>query len=309
MGVSTTHTKTASASAGTSLAPLSTMAPLAYKDLGKKAKDLLNKNYNTNTKLEVKTKTSDGLAFTFNGARNNDSLKTAADLTVKYTDKENGLTVEGVHDSDNKTKLVLSVEDTLADGLTLSVEAQTVNSEPRSILTGLEYKADCLAAKADVDFLNGMAVGGSAVFSYDGFALGVDGAYHIERADITKVNAALQYSTKEFIVTTAINAKGEKVAASYIHYLPEVAPAGASVSGDVQHDRTKKTNVFTIGGQYNYDKSCFVKAKANSDGIFSVLFQSQLRSNADLSIGSQIDTTKLATAGSHKIGLQLCLSD
>merc|ERR1711991_309501 len=172
---------TASASAGTSLAPLSTMAPLAYKDLGKKAKDLLNKNYNTNTKLEVKTKTSDGLAFTFNGARNNDSLKTAADLTVKYTDKENGLTVEGVHDSDNKTKLALSVE------------AQTVNSEPRSILTGLEYKADCLAAKADVDFLNGMAVGGSAVFSYDGFGLGVDGAYHIERADITKVNAALQY--------------------------------------------------------------------------------------------------------------------
>jgi hypothetical protein len=69
--------------------------PPAYGDLGKAAKDLMNKGYNYGSaKLELKTKTANGLAFTSGGSTNLASGKISGSLETKWCDKAHGLTGE-----------------------------------------------------------------------------------------------------------------------------------------------------------------------------------------------------------------------
>jgi len=99
------------------------MAPPQYADLGKTAKDLFNKGYNYGTvKLDVKTKTENGIDFNLTGEHNNDVQKSLGTLEAKYKQPANGLTFVEKWNTDNILKSEVTIEDNLLKGLKLALD-------------------------------------------------------------------------------------------------------------------------------------------------------------------------------------------
>jgi len=128
------------------------MAPPQYGDLGKSAKDLFNKGYSKKkfffyffkinlssrffkfklcytfckdygtVKLDVKTKTQNGIDFNLTGEHNTDIQKSLGTLEAKYFNKANGLTFVEKWNTDNILKSELTLEDNLVKGLKLVLD-------------------------------------------------------------------------------------------------------------------------------------------------------------------------------------------
>ena len=99
------------------------MAPPAYSDLGKNARDVFNKGYHFGLwKLDVKTKTNSGVEFTSSGHSNQDSGKVFGSLETKYKVKEYGLTFSEKWNTDNTLTSEVAVENQGVKGLKLSFD-------------------------------------------------------------------------------------------------------------------------------------------------------------------------------------------
>jgi voltage-dependent anion channel protein 2 len=99
------------------------MAPPAYSDLGKNAKDVFNKGYHFGLwKLDLKTKTSSGVEFTTAGHSNQESGKVFGSLETKYKVKEYGMTFSEKWNTDNTLTSEVAVENQLVKGLKLSFD-------------------------------------------------------------------------------------------------------------------------------------------------------------------------------------------
>lgn len=99
------------------------MAPPAYSDLGKQARDVFNKGYHFGLwKLDVKTKTSSGVEFNTAGHSNQDNGKVFGSLETKYKVKEYGLNFSEKWNTDNTLTSEVSIENQLVKGLKLSFD-------------------------------------------------------------------------------------------------------------------------------------------------------------------------------------------
>lgn len=99
------------------------MAPPAYSDLGKNARDVFNKGYHFGLwKLDVKTRTNSGVEFTTAGHSSQDSGKVFGSLETKYKVKEYGLTISEKWNTDNTLTSEVAVENQLVKGLKLSMD-------------------------------------------------------------------------------------------------------------------------------------------------------------------------------------------
>lgn len=68
------------------------MSPPLYADLGKNARDVFGKNYHFGLlKLDLKTKTSQGVEFSTGGVSNQETGKVFGTLETKYKLKEYGM--------------------------------------------------------------------------------------------------------------------------------------------------------------------------------------------------------------------------
>uniref|UniRef100_A0A8B9JHI4 Non-selective voltage-gated ion channel VDAC2 n=2 Tax=Astyanax mexicanus TaxID=7994 RepID=A0A8B9JHI4_ASTMX len=86
--------------------------PPAYADLGKSAKDIFNKGYGFGlVKLDVKTKSANGVEFKTSGSSNTDTNKVTGNLETKYKWDEYGLTFTEKWNTDNTLGTEITVED------------------------------------------------------------------------------------------------------------------------------------------------------------------------------------------------------
>ena len=100
------------------------MAPPKYGDLGKSSRDVFGKGYHFGLmKLEVKTKTNNGVEFNSSATNNSDSGKVSGDLETKYKFKEYGVTLTEKWNTDNNISATIDVEDQLLKGLRLTFDS------------------------------------------------------------------------------------------------------------------------------------------------------------------------------------------
>ena len=100
------------------------MAPPKYGDLGKSSRDVFGKGYHFGLmKLEVKTKTNNGVEFNSSATNNSDSGKVSGDLETKYKLKEYGVTLTEKWNTDNNISATIDVEDQLMKGLKLTFDS------------------------------------------------------------------------------------------------------------------------------------------------------------------------------------------
>jgi len=275
------------------------MAPVLFKDVGKKARDLLKKEFISDNEFEIEQNTTNGLKFKANGKRNGTGFDT--DFEVEYKDKPAGLTVKEKLTAGSDLSLEISLENKVVNGSKVTIESTTNTGAPKGIKAGFEFSNNASASNVNFDVQKNV-LDASATFAYEAFLVGGKAEFDANKGAIKSADAVAQYSNKDFTVTAGINSSLDEISATYIHNLSNV---NATVAGTYVFNTNKGSNAFAVGASYKTDASSNVKAKIESTGLLSLLYSQSLNNNLTLNLGTSIKTGALGTAGSQNIGVAL----
>ncbi|KAL4698444.1 hypothetical protein H8959_011101 [Pygathrix nigripes] len=128
--------------------------PPMYADLGKSVRDVFTKGYGFGViKLDLKTKSENGLEFTSSGSANTETTKVTGSLETKYKWTECGLTFTKKWNTDNTLGTEITVEDQLARGLKLTFDSSfSPNTGKKNAKIKTGYKREHINLGCDMDF-------------------------------------------------------------------------------------------------------------------------------------------------------------
>jgi len=286
--------------------------PPSFKDVGKSASDLLNKDYplNGNT-LEVKTRAPNNVAFKVTGTRDSKSNTIAGDIEGKYVDAKNGLSFTQTWTTSNILKSQIELENQIARGLKLDLQAQLLPAtRAKSAFVTAIFKQPSLHTRAHLDVFKGPTFTADAVFGRDGFLLGAESTYSVPSGAITHYAVGLGYATPILSVTFHGLANLSVFSASYYHKVNKDVEAGAKAVWD---SKSTTSNVgLEVGAKAYLDNTAFFKAKINNAGVFCLGYTQALRPGVKASFGLALDTQKLSDApatstgvSAHKVGTSI----
>jgi len=278
------------------------MAPPQYGDLGKTAKDLFNKGYNYGTvKLDVKTKTENGIDFNLTGEHNNDVQKSLGTLEAKYKDATRGLTFVEKWNTDNILKSELTVEDSVVKGLKLTLDSSySPASGKKSAVLKTAYKHEKFLLNTDVDLdMNGPVVHNSLVFGHLGWLLGYQSSFDTAKSSLTRNNCAVGYQANDFTLHTNVN-DGTEVGGSIYQKVNSQLALGVSLSWSSVNNATR----FALASKYQLDKYAAMQAKVNNLSQIGLSYTQELRPGVKLVLSGLVDGKNI-NGGGHKLGLGL----
>ncbi|MGH0126537.1 UNVERIFIED_CONTAM: hypothetical protein FKN15_073867 [Acipenser sinensis] len=226
--------------------------PPTYIDLGKSARDVFTKGYGFGLiKLDLKTKSENGLEFTSSGSANTETSKVAGSLETKYKWAEHGLAFTEKWNTDNTLGTEITIEDQLAKGLKLTFDSSfSPNTGKKSGKIKTGYKREHINVGCDVDFdIAGPSVRGAAVFGYEGWLAGYQMTFEAGKSRVTQSNFAVGYKTDEFQLHTNVNVS--------VKVIPEVATKNETDKTDLKTvkslplktddiDKEKPLNISTL---------------------------------------------------------------
>jgi len=279
------------------------MAPPKFDDLGKEARDLINKNFNFGVvKLEAKTKASNGVDFTAAGAHNTDSGVVAGSLETKYKHADYGVTFSEKWNTDNVIATNISVDNKFAKGLKVDFEstfAPITGKKSAKVKTAYQ-SCDYLHTTTDLDAdFAGPTIHGTGVFAYNGWHAGYQASYDTANSKLVKNNVSLTYKGGDFVLHSGI-IDASKYVGSIHHQVNEKLSAAALL----HWTSGSSTSSFTVCGKYAYDDDTFIKAKLDNNLSLGLSYAHKLRAGIQLTLSGLVNAKSLEQGG-HKLGLSL----
>eukprot|EP00179_Madagascaria_erythrocladioides_P017485 CAMPEP_0198336562 /NCGR_PEP_ID=MMETSP1450-20131203/21061_1 /TAXON_ID=753684 ORGANISM="Madagascaria erythrocladiodes, Strain CCMP3234" /NCGR_SAMPLE_ID=MMETSP1450 /ASSEMBLY_ACC=CAM_ASM_001115 /LENGTH=168 /DNA_ID=CAMNT_0044041311 /DNA_START=116 /DNA_END=618 /DNA_ORIENTATION=+ len=152
-----------------------------YKDMGKSAKDLLEKDYPSGLDVTVKTASGTNCVRSLESKVSVSGNKVKASVAPKFKIAEYGAEVSGSVDNAKELKLDVTVADRPAKGLKLKLKTKAPQFDARdrlSVRTEVEYASAQVAASLGGDVVQGGAVDAAATFAATpDVTVGVTGSY------------------------------------------------------------------------------------------------------------------------------------
>ncbi|KAF7178814.1 hypothetical protein CNMCM7691_007635 [Aspergillus felis] len=210
-----------------------------------------------------------------------------------------GLTLTQAWTTANALDTKLELDNNIAKGLKAEILTQYLPSkQSKGAKLNLYFKQPNLHARAFFDLLNGPSANFDAVLGHEGFLVGAEGGYDVQKAAITKYSAAVGYSVPQY--TAAITAGNNLTvfSASYYHRVNQQVEAGAKATWD---SKAGNSVGLEVASKYRLDPSSFAKAKINDRGIAALAYNVLLRPGVTLGLGASFDTQNLNQAA-HKVG-------
>jgi len=280
--------------------------PLPPRVRTRRPSDLLTKDYKVDkSTVEVKSKTSNGVAFTSTGNKSADG-KPSGSLAAKY-EFAGGITSEMTLNTGGSVEA--SLEGSPMKDLTVTLDCTRPAPPATGLLSAakctLDYKKESFTAKAAYDFYPGvLACAGSYV--YDVFTLGCSADYSSTKAKLTKYGAACQFVQPDFSIIAKYGGAAGKPATYTGMYYHKVS-SDMQIGAELAH--TKGTDPSTdlklaFGCMYKLDKDTTAKAKVDADGNLYTSYKQKLSPLATMTLAAQIDTTHV-TENKHKFGMVL----
>jgi len=274
--------------------------PPSYSDLGKAAKDLLNKGYNYGSaKLELKTKTANGVGVTAGGSSNLASGKISGNLETKWACKEQGLSVTKKWNTDNVVSSEVSLEDKLVGGLKLTLDSTlVVPTGAKSGVVKAAFKKDHVNIGLDANLAKAPVINGAAVFGYQGILAGYQMAFDVGSSKLTKSNfAVVGYSAGNLTFHTCVN-NGSVAGSLHQKHSDKLETAlNASYASGA-------APAFALAAKLNVDKDLSIQAKVNTASQVGIAYSQVLKPGVKLTLSSMTDV-KNFTAGGHQLGIGL----
>ncbi|XP_061585496.1 voltage-dependent anion-selective channel protein 3 isoform X2 [Cololabis saira] len=274
--------------------------PPTYSDLGKSAKDILNKGYGYGIlKLDVKTKSQSGVEFATSGSNNTDSGKSGGHLETKYKVSDLGLSFNQKWNTDNTLTTEITIEDQLAKGLKLGLDTSFVpNTGKKSAKLKTGYKREFINVGCDLDFdMAGPTVHAAAVLGYEGWVAGYQLAFDSAKSKVTKNNFSLGYQAGDFQLHTSVNDRTEFGGSIY-----QKVNKNLETAVDLAWTAGSNNTHFGLGAKYQLDKDATLSTKVNNACLVGVGYTQTLRPGVKLTLSALIDG-KNVNGGGHKVGM------
>lgn len=270
--------------------------PGLYSDIGKKARDLLYKDYQTDQKFSITTYSATGVAITSSGTKKGDLF--LADVSTQLKNKN--VTTDVKVDTNSNLLTTITVDDA-APGLKTILSFRV--PDQRSGKLELQYLHDFAGICTSVGLTANPIVNFSGVVGTNMLALGTDVSFDTKTGNFTKCNAGLSFSNADLIAALTLNDKGDTLNASYYH---NVSPLNNSAVGaEVTHSFSTNENTITLGAQHAIDPLTNLKARINNFGKATALIQHEWRPKSLVTISAEVDTK--AIEKSARVGLALAL--
>ncbi|KAK6931186.1 Eukaryotic porin/Tom40 [Dillenia turbinata] len=270
--------------------------PGLYSDIGKKARDLLYRDYQADHKFTLTTYTSSGVAITSSGTKKGDFL--LADVNTQLKNKN--ITTDIKVDTSSNVFTTITVDEP-APGLKTIFSFKV--PDQRSGKVELQYLHEYAGISTSIGLTATPVVNFAGVVGNNVFSVGTDLSFDTALGNLTKYNAGLSFSNADLIASLTLNDKGDNLTASYYHIVNPLT--STAVGAELCHSFSSNENKLTIGTQHALDPLTNVKARVNNFGIASALIQHEWRPKSTFTISGEVDTR--AIEKSAKIGLALAL--
>ncbi|XP_008230727.1 PREDICTED: mitochondrial outer membrane protein porin of 34 kDa-like [Prunus mume] len=272
------------------------VGPGLYTDIGKKARDLLYKDYQSDQKFTVTTYSPTGVAITSSGTKKGELF--LADVNTQLKNKN--VTTDIKVDTDSNLSTTVTV-DQPAPGLKAIFSFKV--PDQRSGKVELQYLHDYAGISTSVGLTANPIVNFSGVIGTNQLALGTDLSFDTKTGNLTKCNAGVSFSNADLIAALTLNDKGDILSASYYHNVNPLA--NTAVGAEVTHRFPTNENTITLGTQHALDPLTTLKARVNNFGKASALIQHEWRPKSFVTISGEVDTKAIEKTA--KIGLALAL--
>jgi len=276
------------------------MAVPSFADIAKPSNDLLNKDfYHTAAAiLEVKSKAPNGVSFNVKGKSSHDPA-TTGQIEAKYNDAPTGLTITQAWTTLNVLDTKVELDNTFAHGLKAEITTQFLpSSQSKGAKLNLHFKQPSFHARAFFDLLKGPTANVDAVLGHDGFLVGAEAGYDVQKAAITRYSAAIGYSVPAYAAAITATNNLSVFSASYYHKVNNDVEAGAKATWD---SKSSNNVGLEVASKYKLDEESFAKAKINDRGIAALAYNVRLRRGVTLGLGASFDTQNL-NQSAHKVG-------
>ncbi|PSS35167.1 Eukaryotic porin/Tom40 protein [Actinidia chinensis var. chinensis] len=270
--------------------------PGLYSDIGKKARDLLYKDYHSDQKFIITTYSPTGVAITSSGTKKGDLF--IADVNTQLKNKN--VTTDIKVDTNCNLFTTITVDEP-APGLKTILSLRV--PDQRSGKLEVQYLHDYAGISTSVGLTANPIVNFSGVVGTNAAALGTDVSFDSKTGSFTKCNAGLSFSNTDLIASLTVNDKGDTLSASYYHTVNPLT--NTAVGGEVAHSVSTNENTITVGTQHSLDPLTMVKARVNNFGKASALIQHEWRPRSFFTLSGEVDTK--AVDKSAKFGLALAL--
>ncbi|KAB2613917.1 hypothetical protein ACFX13_045863 [Malus domestica] len=272
------------------------VGPGLYTDIGKKARDLLYRDYQSDHKFTITTFSPTGVAITSSGTKKGELF--LADVNTQLKNKN--VTTDVKVDTDSNLSTTITV-DQPAPGLKAIFSFKV--PDQRSGKVELQYLHDYAGISSSVGLTANPIVNFSGVIGTNQLALGTDLSFDTKTGNLTKCNAGLSFSNADLVAALTLNDKGDILSASYYHSVNPLS--NTAVGAEVTHRFPTNENTITLGTQHALDPLTSIKARVNNFGKASALIQHEWRPKSFLTVSGEVDTK--AIEKSAKIGLALAL--
>ncbi|KAI9153849.1 hypothetical protein LWI28_017427 [Acer negundo] len=270
--------------------------PGLYTDIGKKARDLLNKDYQSDHKFTITTYSPTGVAITSTGTKKGELF--LADVNTQLKNKN--ITTDIKVDTSSNLSTTITV-DQPAPGVKAIFSLKV--PDQRSGKVEIQYLHDYAGINTSIGLTANPIVNFSGVVGTNLLSLGTDLSFDTKSGNFTKCNAGLSFCNEDLIASLTLNNKGDSLNASYYHIVNPLM--NTAVGAEVTHSFSTNENTITVGTQHSLDPLTTLKARVNNAGKASALIQHEWRPKSFFTISGEVDTK--AIEKSAKVGLALAL--
>jgi len=193
----------------------------------------------------------------------------------------------------------VELDNSIANGLKAEILTQFLPStQSKGAKLNLHFKQPNFHARAFFDLLKGPTANLDAVLGHDGFLVGAEAGYDVQKAAITKYSAAIGYAQPEYSAAITATNNLSVFSASYYHKVNSQVEAGSKAIWD---SKSSNTVGLEVAAKYRLDPTSFAKAKINDRGIAALAYNVLLRPGVTLGLGASFDTQNL-NESAHKVG-------
>ncbi|KAI9801354.1 MAG: hypothetical protein M1825_003333 [Sarcosagium campestre] len=220
-----------------------------------------------------------------------------AALLICY--RRTGLTLTQTWTTLNSLDTKVELDNSIANGLKAEILTNFLpSSKAKGAKLNLYFRQPNFHARAFFDLLKGPVANLDAVLGHEGFLVGAEAAYDVQKAAITRYSAAVGFTVPEYSAAITATSNLSVFSASYFHRVNSQVEAGAKATWDSKGSN----NVgLELASKYRLDPTSFAKAKINDRGIAALAYNVLLRPGVTLGLGASFDTQNLNEAV-HKVG-------
>lgn len=270
-------------------------SPAPFSEIGRRARDLLTKDYNYDQKFILSIPSSTGMGITATGLKKDQIF--VGDISTQYRCGRTTVDVKVDTYSNVSTKVTL---DDVLHGTKATISFNVPDNK---------------SGKLDVHYFHGRAAINSsiglnptpllevavAVGSKD-IAIGGEIGFETASSSFTKCNAGISFNKPDFSAALILTDKGQTLKASYLHAVNPVN--GTEIAAEMTHRLSTFENSFSIGSVHKVDPLTSVKTRFSDNGKVAILSQREWRPKSLVTFSAEYDTK---ASNAPKLGLAIAL--